>query len=161
MGHIAPSQNNICRNLQSGLEYALWEKTDKLRFLGLPEARIREYLASYPELSDERKELLMDLFSKGMQPIIKPGWQPNGGINFQQTKEYKNHRIICAHEFATRHNEGRLFVIRPSKPLEENRQKLHISPLTIAEKQGKKPRVCYHLSKLVALDGDNLHGEPL
>jgi hypothetical protein len=45
--------------LQSGLEYALWEKTDKLRFLDLPKACLREYLASYPELSDERGDLLM------------------------------------------------------------------------------------------------------
>jgi hypothetical protein len=145
--------------LQSGLEHALWENTAKLRFLGLPEARLREYLASYSELSDELREMLMNLYFKGMQSIMKPGWQSNGGVTFQQTKGYQNHRIICAHEFAARHNEGRLFVIRASKLSEENRHKLHISPLKIAENQGKKPRVCHHLSKSFALDKDNSYNQ--
>jgi hypothetical protein len=126
-----------------------------LRFQGLPKKQLEEYLNSIPGLTPERIRTTMELFTVGAQAIMKSDWKPNGGVGFKQTKGYETHRRICAHEFATRHNEGRLFIIRESDINAEDLASLHLSPLTIAEKRGKKPRVCHHLSKSTDPEVDN------
>jgi hypothetical protein len=132
---------------KEGLEYALERKMQALRFQGLPANRLEDYLNSIPVLTPERIRTTMELFTVGAQAIMKSDWKPNGGIGIKQTKGYESHRRLCAHEFTTRHNEGRLFVLREYTIIPENMACLHLSPLTFAEKRDKKPRVCHHLSK--------------
>ena len=96
---------------REGLEYALETKMQPLRFQGLPKNQLEEYLNSISGLTPERIRTTMELFTVGAQAIMKSDWKPNGGVGFKQTKGYETHRRICAHEFATRHNEGRMFII--------------------------------------------------
>jgi hypothetical protein len=97
----------------------------------------------------------MEVAGKEHRRIMKPGWNPNGGIGFKQTPSYAVHRRLCAHEITTRHMEGRSIVIRESILPPQVLATSHYSPLTIATKLNKKHRVCHHLSKSFSSTMDN------
>jgi hypothetical protein len=145
--------------LQHGLQEAISMKQKSLRYLGLPTDQLIAYLQSFSELSPSRLDLLIEMLDQGCQPIMKSTWHLNEGKGFQQTKSYASHKRRCGHELTVRHAEGCLFMICESILSPEDRNKLHYSLLTIAQKLDKKHRVCHHLSKSTDNAHDNSYNE--
>ena len=100
-----------------------------------------------PDLDVSRVNLLFELLDHGQTEIMLPRFVPNSGLQFTQSTKYMTHKILCAHEIATRQKEGRMVVLQESAITQ--RYQLHYSRLTTASKFQSTDRMCFDLTSAI------------
>ncbi len=126
-----------------GLSGAFEVGLSKLRFLGLGEGPLRESMDGFP-LADN----LMDLKTVGQRSFVTPKFVPNGGVNFAQSKSYKEHSAIChKHLFDLAAKGFAIIVPWASVPVEDQRR-THVNPVQMAASSNPngEGRCCINLS---------------
>jgi hypothetical protein len=130
-----------------GIDCLLNNRSSSLRYLGKSRKDLISYFGSIKDMDTHRISLFFELMDYGQTEIMLPIFHPNGGRNFTQSSKYKTHTILCAHEIATRQEEGRIVVVRESAIL--NKNELHYSRLTTAAKFQSTDRMCFDLTSAV------------
>ena len=132
---------------RDGIDSLLNNRSATLRYLGKSRKDLLLYFDCIPDLNPHRVELFFELMDNGQTEIMLPSFKPNGGKNFTQSQKYETHTILCAHEIATRQEEGRMVVVRESMIL--NKSELHYSRLTTATKFQSTDRMCFDLTSAI------------
>jgi hypothetical protein len=133
--------------LANGLDNLLDRRSASLQYLGKTKIELITYLAEVPDLDSNRVNLLFELLDHGQMEIMLPRFVPNGGLQFTQSTKYMTHKILCAHEIATRQKEGRMVVLQESAI--RQRYQLHYSRLTTASKFQSTDRMCFDLTSAI------------
>ena len=130
-----------------GIDSLLNNRSASLRYLGKSREDLISYFGSVNNMDPHRVSLFFELMDYGQTEIMLPEFNPNGGNGFTQSPKYRTHTILCAHEIATRQEEGRIVVVRESTIL--NKSELHYSRLTTAAKFKSTDRMCFDLTSAV------------
>ena len=130
-----------------GIDSLLNNRSASLRYLDKSREDLISYFGSVNNMDPHRVSLFFELMDCGQTEIMLPEFSPNGGNGFTQSPKYRTHTILCAHEIATRQEEGRIVVVRESTII--NKSELHYSRLTTAAKFKSTDRICFDLTSAV------------
>ena len=134
-GRALLASYGLCGALEVGLS--------KLRFLGMGEGPLRESMDGFP-LADN----LMDLKTVGQRSFVTPKFVPNGGVNFAQSKSYKEHAAICHKHLFDLAARGMAIIVPWASVPVEDRRRTHVNPVQMAASSNPngEGRCCINLS---------------